>query len=73
MPNVSPLASSGSAIERSEGRDRRGIAEVIQGVYAIVQISTGRLYVGSSNHVVRRLMPNVSPLASSGSAIERRQ
>ncbi len=36
--------------------------EVIQGVYAITQISTGRLYVGSSNHVVRRVGDHVAAL-----------
>ncbi len=36
--------------------------EVIQGVYAIVQITTGRPYVGSSNHVVRRLSDHAAAL-----------
>jgi group I intron endonuclease len=36
--------------------------EAIQGVYAIVQITTGRLYVGSSNHVVRRFNDHLAAL-----------
>ncbi len=36
--------------------------ELIQGVYAITQVSTGRLYVGSSNHVVRRVGDHVAAL-----------
>jgi hypothetical protein len=36
--------------------------EIIQGVYSIVQITTGRLYVGSSIHVVRRLRDHAATL-----------
>jgi hypothetical protein len=36
--------------------------EIIQGVYAIVQIATERLYVGSSNNIVRRLSDHAAAL-----------
>jgi hypothetical protein len=36
--------------------------EQTQGVYAIVQITTGRLYVGSSNDIVRRLSEHAAAL-----------